>query len=68
MIFFQKMFENPPNAPDELVQNVSKKSLSDELILHFSSKVQNVIVFSITYMFRIRYFGRHGKVMIVRKW
>ena len=26
------------NAPDELAQNVSKKSLSDELFLHFLRK------------------------------
>ena len=41
--FFQKNVSNPP---DELAQNVSKKkSLSDELFLHFSSKVQNLTVF-----------------------
>ena len=34
-----------------------KKSLSDELFLHFSSKVQNLTVFSIIYMIRIRCFG-----------
>ena len=33
------------------------KSLSDELFLHFSSKVQNLTVFSIIYMIRIRFFG-----------
>ena len=36
---------------------MSKKSLSDELFLHFSSKVQNLTVFSIVYMIRIRFFG-----------
>ena len=35
----------PPNPPDELAQHVSKKSLSDELFLHFSAKVQNLAVF-----------------------
>ena len=34
-----------------------RKSLSDELFLHFSSKVQNLTVFSITYMIRIRFLG-----------
>ena len=35
-----------------------KKSLSDELFLHFyPSKVQNLTVFSINYMIRIRFFG-----------
>ena len=42
---------------DELAQNVSKKILSDELFLHFFSKVQNLTVFSIIYMIRIRFFG-----------
>ena len=37
----------PSDPPDELAQNVSKKSFSDELLLHFSSKVQNLTVFSI---------------------
>ena len=54
MIFLKIMFENPP---DDLAQNVSKKSLSDELFFHFSSKVQNFTVFSIIYMIRIRFFG-----------
>ena len=36
-----------------------KRSLSDELFLHFSSKVQNLTMFSIIYMIRIRirFFG-----------
>ena len=50
------MFENQ-HPPDELAQHVSKKSLSDELFLHFSSKVENLTVFSIIYMIRIRFFG-----------
>ena len=55
--FFKKCFKTP-NAPDELAQNVSKKSLSDENVLVFPSKVQNLTVFSIIYMIRIRFFGR----------
>ena len=46
-----------PNPPDELDPNVSKKSLLDELFLHFPSKVHNLTVFSIIYMIRIRFFG-----------
>ena len=53
---FFKNVSRPSNPPDELVQNDSKKSLSDELFLHFSSKVQNLTVFSIIYMIRIRFF------------
>ena len=34
-VLFRKMFENPP---DELAQNVSKKSLWDELFLIFLRK------------------------------
>ena len=54
---FPKNVSGPSNLPDELVQNVSKKSLSDELFLDFSSKVQNLTVLSIIYMIRIRFFG-----------
>ena len=43
--FFQKNFSEPSNPPDELAQKVSRKSLSDELFLHFSSKVQSLTVF-----------------------
>ena len=39
-----------------------KKSLSDELFLHFSSNVQNLTVFSSIYMIRIRFFGPGGFV------
>ena len=35
----------------------NKKALSDELFLHFSSTVENLTVFSIIYMVRIRCFG-----------
>ena len=57
--FFSKIVSRPLNPPDELTQNVSKKkkSPSDELFLHFSEKVQNLTVFPIIYMIRIRYFG-----------
>ena len=34
-MFFSKNVSRPSNPPDELTQNVSKKSLSDELFLHF---------------------------------
>ena len=55
---FFKNDSRPSNPPDELAPNVSKKkSLSDELFLHFSAKVQNLTVFSIIYMIRIRFFG-----------
>ena len=37
-----------------------KKFHSDELFLHFSEKVQNLTVFSIIYMIRIRFFGPRG--------
>ena len=55
--FFVKNVLRPSNPPGEVAQNVSKKSLSDELFLNFSSKVQNLTVFSIMYMIRIRFFG-----------
>ena len=42
---FQKSVSRPSNPPDELAENVSKKSLSDEIFLHFSSKLQNLTVF-----------------------
>ena len=52
----------PKNAPDELAQHVSKKKniLFGRIIPPFCSKVQNLTVFSIIYMIRIRFFGRHG--------
>ena len=34
-VFFFENVSEPPNPPDELAQNVSKKILSDELFLHF---------------------------------
>ena len=53
-MIFSKNCLRTPNPPDELVQNVSKKIT---LFLHFSSKVQNLTVFSIIHMIRIRCFG-----------
>ena len=49
------------NPPDELAQNVSKKSFSDELSSFFPSNVQNLTVFSIIDMIRIRFFGPGGR-------
>ena len=54
--FFGKMFENAQirqmNEPKRF-----EKIPSDALLLHFSSKVQNLTVFSIICMIRIRFFG-----------
>ena len=51
------MFENRQTRQMNLPKIFrKKKSLSDELSLHFSSKVQNLTVFSIIYMIRIRFF------------
>ena len=36
--FLKMNVSRPSNPPDELAQNVSKKSLSDELFLHFFCK------------------------------
>ena len=55
-IFFLKNVSEHPNPPDELAQNVSKKIFFGRIIPHFSSKVQNLTVFSIVYMIRIRFF------------
>ena len=57
MIFFKKKCLRTLKPPDELAQHVSKKSLLDELFLHFSAQVQNLAVFSFIYMIRIRFFG-----------
>ena len=55
--FFQKN-SRPSNPPDELAQNVSKKNpRRTNYSSIFSSKVQNLTVFSIIYMIRIRFFG-----------
>ena len=58
MIFLN--FSEPPNPPDKLAQHVSKKNFSDELFLIFPSTVQNLTVFSIIYMIRVRFFGPRG--------
>ena len=52
----EKMFQNLKPAW-WISWKCSEKSLSDELFLFFSSKVQNLTVFSIIYMIRIRLFG-----------
>ena len=40
--FFQKMFQNPQIRQMNYLKMFRKKSLSDELFHHFSSKVQNL--------------------------
>ena len=58
IIIFLKNVARPSNPPDELAQNVSKKI--PRRTIHssiFSSKVQNLTVFSFIYMIRIRFFG-----------
>ena len=56
--FCQKNVSRPSNPPDELAQNVSKKNrFWTNYCSIFSSKVQNLTVFSIIYMIRIRFFG-----------
>ena len=48
----------PPNPPDESAQHVSEKIPFGRIIPpFFPSKVQNLTVFSITCMIRIRFFG-----------
>ena len=57
-IFFVKNVSEPSNPPDELAQNVSKKNhRRTNCSSIFPSKVQNLTVFSIIYMIRIRFFG-----------
>ena len=51
--FFLKMFENPQTM-------FRKKSLSDELFLHFFCKSSESGRFSIIYMIRIRFFWAQG--------
>ena len=54
--FFQKMFENPQtrqmNDPKMFRKNLFRTNYSS-----FSSKVQNLTVFSVISMIRIRFFG-----------
>ena len=58
IFFFQKNVSGPSNPPDYLAQNVSKKNpRRTNYSSIFSAKVQNLTVFSIIYMIRIRFFG-----------
>ena len=52
-----KNVSRPSNPPDELAQNVSKNPFRTNYSSNFSSKVQNLTVFLIIYMIRIRFFG-----------
>ena len=58
-MFFSKMFQDPRTR-----QMNKPKMFRDELFLHSSSKVQNLTVFSIIYMIRIRFFGPGESVQI----
>ena len=54
----EKMFGNTPKPLGELAQNVSRKNpFRTNYSSICSSKVQNLTVFSIIYMIRIRFFG-----------
>ena len=53
----KKKFEDPQTRQMNQPNMFRTKSFSDELFLHFSSKVQNQTVYSIVYMIRIRFFG-----------
>ena len=55
--FLQNMFENLRIRQMNQLKMFRKKFLSDELFFIFLSKVQNLTVFSIIYMIRIRFFG-----------
>ena len=55
-MILSKNVSNQRKTPDELAQNVSKKNPFPTKI-SFSSRVQNLTVFSIIYMIRIRFFG-----------
>ena len=54
-IFFAKNVSEPSNPPDELAQNVSKKNPFGRIIPPFF--FENLTVFSIIYMIRIRFSG-----------
>ena len=56
------MFQNSKPARWISPTCFEKKSPSDELFLHFSSKVQNLTMFSIIYMIRILFF-RSGELI-----
>ena len=58
--FFWKMFENLQIRQSKQLNMFRKKSLSDELCPICPSKVQNLAVFSINYMIRIRFFRAAG--------
>ena len=55
----QENVSRPSNPPDELPQHVSKKKKNVGRIFppFLSSKVQNLTVFSIIDLIRIRFFG-----------
>ena len=60
-MFFSENVSGPSNPPDELAHNVSKKnSRRTNYSSIFCSKVQNLTVFSIIYMIRIRFSGREN--------
>ena len=56
------MFHGHSNPPDDLAQNVSKKKkpFRTNYSSICSAKVQNLAVFSIIYMIRIRFFWARG--------
>ena len=55
--FFLRNVSRPSDPPDDSAQNVSKNPFRTNYSSIFSSKVQNLTVFSIIYMIRIRFFG-----------
>ena len=56
-VFFVQNVSRPSNPPDELAHNVSKKNpFRTNYSSIFCWKVQNLAVFSIIYMVRIRFF------------
>ena len=61
--FFWTNVSRPSNPPDELAQHVSKKSLSDELFLHFFCKSSESGRLSLIYMIRIRFFGPRDLIL-----
>ena len=59
LFFFLKNVSGPPNPPDELAQNVSKKNpRRTNYSSIFSSKVQNLTVVSIICMIEFDFSGR----------
>ena len=64
---FSKNVSEPSNPPDELAQNVSTQNpRRTNYSSIFLSKVENLTVFSIIYMIRIRFFGP-GELPLRRK-